>query len=49
MNSCIYVLLQRKWAPMHLAARNGHVKVVNSLIKSKADIYAVIEVSNSLQ
>ena len=37
--------VQNQWTPLHLAAQNGHVEVVETLIKSGADISVVEKVS----
>ena len=37
--------MQDEWTPLHLAAQNGHVEVVDTLIKSGADISVVEKVS----
>ena len=34
-------VVQDKYTPLHLAAQNGHVQVVDTLIKSKADTNAI--------
>ena len=38
------IILQRKWTPLHIAAQNGQIEVLESLIKSEADISAFTEV-----
>ena len=35
------------WTPLHLAVQNGHISVVEILIRLKADINAVDKVNNT--
>ena len=43
----LHCSFQDKWAPLHLAAHNGHLKVVQHLVEHGADINARNEVGHS--
>ena len=37
-------MFKDKWTPLHFAAQNGYVEIVESLIKSGADVKATLKV-----
>ena len=49
MSSCWLNILcsQNGWTPLHFAAQNGHILVVEALITAGADFNAVSEVNCS--
>ena len=45
VHTLLLLTLQNKWTPLHLAVQNGHISVVEILIRLKADVNAVEKVN----